>query len=56
MSFKIEPCLPITKPGFFASIITILRCVSKMMLVISASSGTRARMVFSVSPSLNNID
>ena len=39
ISFKIKPFLPIASPGFFVSMIIVLRCTSKIIFVISASCG-----------------
>jgi len=49
ISFRIEPDFPIVSPGFFASMIRMLRCMSKMSCVISASCGTICRIFASVS-------
>lgn len=38
-SLRREPAFPIARPGLFASIITMLRCGSNMIWVISASLG-----------------
>ena len=55
ISLRIEPAFPIARPGFFVSIITMLRCGSKMIFVISASCGTICRIFDSVaSCSINN--
>ncbi len=38
-SLSREPPFPIARPGFFVSIITMLRCGSKIIFSISASAG-----------------
>ncbi len=48
-SLRREPPFPIASPGFFASIMTILRCGSKMIFVISASRGMICLIFCSVS-------
>ena len=49
MSLSREPPFPIAKPGFFASMTTMLRCGSKIIFVISASIGRICLIFFSVS-------
>ena len=49
ISFRSEPAFPIASPGFFVSIMTMLRCGSKIIFVISASCGTICRIFVSVS-------
>jgi len=49
ISFRIEPFFPIVRPGFFASMIRMLRCMSKIICVIPASCGTICLIFVSVS-------
>ena len=57
ISFNMEPCFPITNPGFLASITTVLLWLSKIIFETSASSGTTSRIVFSVSSvEANNLE
>jgi len=49
ISFRINPFFPIANPGFFVSIMTMLRWVSKIIFVISASFGIICFIFVSVS-------
>ncbi len=49
ISCRIAPFFPIAKPGFLASVVTSPKLGSKLMLVISASSGTILCMSLSAS-------